>query len=97
MAGRWVEGLLAVEIEREEYSVPWQGVTYEANYSGYRYPCIIASHHLKMKVGKDAVTEFRARLSHVEQATEATLRRVQAEIENGRRKQNGRLIVPLAS
>ena len=39
---------MAVEVGREEFSVPWQGVTYEAVYSGRRYQCLIASHHLKL-------------------------------------------------
>ena len=45
---------MAVQITQEEYSVPWQGVTYEAVFYGYRYPCLVASHHLQMKVGKEA-------------------------------------------
>jgi len=88
---------LAVEIEREEYSVPWQGVRYEATYSGRRYPCVVAIHHLKMKVGKEALAEFRARLPDVERATEVTLRTVQDEADEGRRKGTERVIVPLGS
>ena len=88
---------MAIEIEREEYSVPWQGVRYEATYSGRRYPCLVAIHHLKMKVGKDALTEFRARLPEVERATEVTLRLVQAAVEEGSRKPTERVIVPLSS
>ena len=88
---------MAIEIEREEYSVPWQGVRYEATYSGHRYPCLVAIHHLKMKVGKDALTEFRARLPEVERATEVTLRLAQAETDEGRRKPTDRVIVPLGS
>jgi len=88
---------VAIEIEREEYSVPWQGVRYEATYSGRRYPCLVAIHHLKMKVGKDALAEFRARLPDVERATEVTLRLVQAAVEEGSRKPTERVIVPLSS
>jgi hypothetical protein len=86
---------VAIEIEREEYSVPWQGVRYEATYSGRRYPCLVAIHHLKMKVGKDALAEFRARLPEVERATEVTLRAAQAETDEGRRNPTDRVIVPL--
>jgi hypothetical protein len=88
---------VAIEIEREEYSVPWQGVRYEATYSGHRYPCLVAIHHLKMKVGKDALAEFRARLPEVERATEVTLRAAQAETDEGRRNPTDRVIVPLGS
>jgi len=87
---------LAVEIECEDYSVPWQGGIYEATYLGHRYPCVVAIHHLKMEVGKNAVAEFRTRLSDVEHATEDMLRRVQAETEKPARKPSDRVIVPLA-
>lgn len=70
-----------VEIAQEEYSVPWQGVIYEANFSGHRYPCLVASHHLKMKIGKEAVAEFRARLAEVEGATEVMLLGVGAQTD----------------
>lgn len=86
-----------VEIAQEEYSVPWQGVTYEANFSGHRYPCLVASHHLKMKIGKEAVAEFRARLAEVEGATEAMLLGVEAQTESDRPKPGERMIVPLAA
>ena len=65
---------MTVEIDREEYSIPWQGVIYEATYSGRLYACIVATHHLKMKRGKDVLAEFRARLPDVEQATEQRLK-----------------------
>jgi hypothetical protein len=86
---------LAVEIEREEFSVPWQGVTYDASYSGRRYPCLVAIHHLNMKVGIEAVAEFRARLPAIERATEDTLQLVQTEADEGKRKPTERVIVPL--
>lgn len=86
---------MAVELGREEFSVPWQGVTYEAIYSGRRYQCLIASHHLKLKIGRDAMAEFRARLPDVERATEAMLERVQIEIDQGRRSPSQRVIVSL--
>ena len=86
-----------VEIAQEEYSVSWQGVTYEANFSGHRYPCLVASHHLKMKIGKEAVAEFRARLAEVEGATEAMLLGVETQTESDRRKPGERMIVPLAA
>jgi hypothetical protein len=88
---------LGLEIEREEYSVPWQGVRYEATYSGRRHLCLVAIHHLKMKTGKDALAEFRARLSDIERATEVTLRLMQAETDEGRRKPTERVIVPLGT
>jgi hypothetical protein len=91
------EGRLAVEIEREEYSVPWQGVTYEATYSGHRYPCVVAIHHLQMKIGKAALAEFTARLPEVALATENTLLLAQTEAEDGGRKTTDRVIVPLGS
>src|SRR3954462_11326648 len=59
------------------------------------YACVVAIHHLKMKVGKNAVAEFRTRLSDIEQATEDMLRRVQGGTE-GRRNPNERVIVPLS-
>ena len=86
---------MAVEITKEEYSVPWQGVTYDANFYGYRYPCLIASHHLKMKKGKEAVAEFRARLAEVERATEAILILTEIAIARGQLKPGERVIVPL--
>ena len=86
---------MAVEITKEEYSVPWQGVTYEANFYGHRYPCLVAIHHLKMKIGKEAVAEFRTRLAEVERATEGILRQAEVEIVAGRRKSGERVIVPL--
>jgi hypothetical protein len=89
------EDRLAVEIEREEFSVPWQGVTYDATYSGRRYPCLVAIHHLNMKIGMEAVAEFRARLPAIERATEDTLRAVQSETDKGRRKPSERVIVAL--
>lgn len=96
--GRWrKEGRLAVEIERERYSVPWQGVTYEATYSGRRYPCVVAGHHLQMKIGKAALAEFSARLPDIARATENTLRSVQTEADEERRKSTDRIIVPLGS
>ena len=86
---------MAVEITKEDYSVPWQGVTYEAVYYAYRYPCLVAIHHLKMKIGKEALAEFRTRLSEVERATEEMLRQAEVEIVTGRRKRDERVIVPL--
>jgi hypothetical protein len=86
---------LPVEITNEEYSVPWQGVTYEANFYGHRYPCLVAIHHLKMKISKEALAEFRTRLAEVERATEAILRQAEVEIVTGRRKSGERVIVPL--
>jgi hypothetical protein len=50
-----------------------------------------------MKVGKDALAEFRARLPEVERATEVTLRAAQAETDEGRRNPTDRVIVPLGS
>jgi hypothetical protein len=91
------EARLAVEIDQEEYSVPWQGVIYEATYSGRRYACIVATHHLKMKKGSDAVAEFRARLPDVERATEQMLRVANSDIDEGRRRAAARIIVPLTS
>jgi hypothetical protein len=91
------EGRLAVEIEREEFSVPWQGVTYEATYSGRRYPCVVAIHHLQMKIGKAALAEFSARLPEVARATENTLLLVQTEAEDGGRKTTATVIVSLES
>src|SRR4051794_5661144 len=91
------EGRLAVDIEREEYSVPWQGVTYEATYSGRRYPCVVAIHHLQMKIGKAALAEFSARLPDVARATENILRAVQPEADEETRKSTDRIIVPLGS
>jgi hypothetical protein len=88
---------LPVEIDREDYSPAWEGVTYEAIYSGRRYRCLIAIHHLKMKTGKDALAEFRARRPEVERATEDVLRLVRAEIDEGRRKPTEKVIVPLGS
>jgi hypothetical protein len=88
---------LVVEIAQEEYSVPWQGVIYEANFSGHRYPCLVASHHLKMKIGNEAIAEFRARLAEVEGATEALLLDVDTQTESGRHKPGERVIVPLAA
>ena len=85
-----------VEIAQEEYSVSWQGVTYEANFSGHRYPCLVASHHLKMKIGKEAVAEFRARLAEVEGATEVMLLGVETQTESDRRKP-GERVITLAS
>ena len=87
---------MAVELGREEFSVAWQGVIYEAIYSGRRYQCLIASHHLKLKIGTEALAEFRARLPDVERATEAMLEQAQTEIDQGRRSPSQRLIVPLA-
>ena len=84
-----------VEITQEDYSVPWQGVTYEAVFYGHRYPCLVAIHHLKMKIGKEALAEFRNRLAEVERATEAMLRQAEVEIVTGRRKSGDRVIVPL--
>jgi hypothetical protein len=86
-----------VEIEREEYSVPWQGVTYEATYSGRRYPCVVAIHDLQMKIGNAALAEFSARLADVARATENTLRAMRTENDEGRRKSTDRVIVPLGS
>ena len=86
---------MAVEITKEEYSVPWQGVIYEANFYGHRYPCLVAIHHLKMKIGKEALAEFRTRLAEVERATEGILRQAEVEIVTGRRKSGERVIVPL--
>lgn len=77
--------------------MPWQGVRYEATYSGRRYPCLVAIHHLKMKAGNDALAEFRARQPEVERATEVTWQAVQAETDEGRRKPTDRVIVPLGS
>jgi hypothetical protein len=90
-------GRLAVEIEREEFSVPWQGVTYEATYSGRRYPCVVAIDHLQMKIGKAALAEFNARLPEVARATENTLLLIQIEAEDGGRKTTDRVIVSLGS
>ena len=87
--------MLAVEITQEGYSVPWQGVTYEADFYGHRYPCLVAIHHLNMKIGKEALAEFRTRLADVERATEAILRAAEVEIVTGRRKPGDRVIVPL--
>jgi hypothetical protein len=86
---------LAVEIDREEYSVPWQGVIYEATYSGRLYACVIATHHLRMKRGRDAVAEFRARLSDVEQATEQRLKAANVGLDEARQRAPERIIVPL--
>jgi len=88
---------LSVEIQREEYSVPWQGVTYDATYSGRRYPCVVAIHHLQMKIGKAALAEFSARLPDVARATENILRAVQPEADEETRKSTDRIIVPLGS
>ena len=65
---------MAIEVTQEDYSVPWQGVTYEAVFFGYRYPCVVAIHHLKMKIGKEAPAEFRTRHAEAERATEGILR-----------------------
>ena len=86
-----------IEIDQEDYSPAWEGVTYEATYSGRRYFCVVAIHHLKMKTGKDALVEFRARLPDVERATEVALRAVQVQTDEGRRKPDERVIVPLDS
>ena len=66
--------MLAVEITQADYSVPWHGVTFEAVFYGYRYPCLVAIHFLNMKIGKEALAEFGARLAEVERATEGMLR-----------------------
>jgi hypothetical protein len=84
-----------VDIAQEEYSIPWQGVSYEANFYGHRYPCVVAIHHLKLKIGKEAVAEFRARLAEVERATEAMLILTEIAIARGQRKPNERVIVAL--
>jgi hypothetical protein len=88
---------LAVEIGREEYSVPWQGVVYEATYSGGRYPCVVATHDLSMKRGSEALAEFKARLPEVARATEQMLSLANSETDDGRRTGRDRVIVPLAS
>ena len=88
---------LSVEIQREEYSVPWQGVIYEAIYSGRRYPCVVAIHHLQMQIGKAALAEFSARLPDIARATENILRKVQTEADEQTRKSTDRIIVPLGS
>jgi len=90
-----MEGRLAIEIDREDYSPAWQGVIYEATYSGRRYLCVVAIHHLKMKVGNDALAEFRVQLAAVERATEVALRAVQVQTDEGSRKPTERVIVPL--
>ena len=74
---------------------PWQGVTYEAVFYGYRYPCLVAIHHLNMKIGKEALAEFRTRLAEVERATEGILCQAEVEIVTGRRKPGERVIIPL--
>lgn len=96
-ADRGTGARLRVEIQWEEYSVPWQGVTYEATYSGRRYPCVVAIHHLQMKIGKAALAEFSTRLPDVARATENTLRAVQTEADEETRKSTDRIIVPLGS
>jgi hypothetical protein len=68
-------------------------VTYEAVSYGDRYPCFVAIHHLKMKIGKEALDEFRTRLAEVERTTEGMLR--PAEVEIVSRKPGERVIVPL--
>ena len=88
---------MAIEITQEDYSVPWQGVTYEAVFYGYRYPCVVPIHHLKMKIGKEALAEFRTLLPEVERATEGMLRQAEVEIVAGRRKPGEKVIVPLAT
>lgn len=88
---------MTVEIEREEYSIPWQGIIYEATYAGRRYACVIAAHHLNMKRGRDAVAEFKARLPDVERATERMLKAANADMDEGRRRATDRILVPLAS
>ena len=88
---------MAIEIDQEDYSPAWEGVTYEATYSSRRYFCVVAIHHLKMKIGKDALAEFRARLPDVGPATEVALRAVQVQTDEGSRKPTERVIVPLDS
>jgi hypothetical protein len=70
-------------------------VTYEAVFYGYRYHCVVAIHNLKMKIGEEALAEFRTRLAEVERATEEVLRRAEVDIVTGRRKPGERVIVPL--
>lgn len=86
---------MAIEVSGEKYSPAWQGVIYDAIFFERRYPCLVAIHHLKMKVGKEAVGEFRARIAEVEHATEAKLLGIEPQIERGRRKLGERIIVPL--
>jgi hypothetical protein len=88
---------LALQIDGEDYSPAWEGITYQATYSGRRYFCVVAIHHLKMKIGKEALAEFRARLPDVERATEVALRAVQAQTDEGTRRPTERVIVPLDS
>ena len=73
----------------------WQGVIYEATYSGRLYACVVATHHLKMKRGREAVAEFQARLPDVEQATKERLNAANSEMDEGRRRGADRIIVPL--
>jgi hypothetical protein len=84
-----------MEIDQEDYSPAWQGVTYEATYSGRRYLCIVAIHHLKMKIGKEALAELGARLPDVERGTEVALRALQVQTDDGSRKPAERVVVPL--
>lgn len=88
---------MALQIDGEDYSPAWEGITYQATYSGRRYFCVVAIHHLKMKIGKEALAEFRARLPDVERATEVALRAVQAQTDEGTRRPTERVIVPLDS
>ena len=76
---------MALQIDGEDYSPAWEGITYQATYSGRRYFCVVAIHHLKMKIGKEALAEFRARLPDVERATEVALRAVQVQTDAGTR------------
>jgi hypothetical protein len=68
---------------------------YEAIYSGRLYACVVATHHLGMKRGRDAVAEFRARLPDVEQATEQRLRAANIGLDEARQRAPERIIVPL--
>src|SRR3954454_25340881 len=89
--GGGTEGRVDVEIEREEYSVPWQGVTYEATYSGRRYPCVVAIHHLQMKIGKAALAEVGARLPDIARATENVIWAVKPQPAEQTRKADSRI------